>query len=192
MNYSNILQSEKAIPSRAVNIVLILLASWIIGVSAQLSFTLPFSPVPITGQTIIVLLIGALLGKKRGAAAVGLYLAQGAAGLPVFAGGRSGLAVLVGPTGGYLVGFLVAAYVVGCLTELRYERSIIYTGITLLIGNGIIYAFGLIWLVRFVGESQVLGLGFYPFLVGDIIKIILGLVGIRGSRLILGLANHKG
>jgi biotin transport system substrate-specific component len=191
MNYSNILQSDKSIPSPVVNIALILLASWIIGVSGQLSIALPFSPVPITGQTIIVLLIGAFLGKNRGAGAVGLFLAQGAAGLPVFAGGKSGLAVLVGPTGGYLFGFLAAAYIVGCLTELRYERSILYTAISLLVGNAIIYTFGLIWLVRFVGESQVLSLGLYPFILGDAIKIILGLIGIGGSKMIQGLANHQ-
>jgi biotin transport system substrate-specific component len=191
MNYSNILQSDKSIPSTVVNIALILLASWIIGVSGQLSIALPFSPVPITGQTIIVLLTGAFLGKNRGAGAVGLFLAQGAAGLPVFAGGKSGLAVLVGPTGGYLFGFLAAAYIVGCLTELRYERSILYTAISLLVGNAIIYTFGLIWLVRFVGESQVLSLGLYPFILGDAIKIILGLIGIGGSKMIQGLANHQ-
>ena len=191
MNYSNILQSEKAIPSPVVNAALVLLASWVIGVSAQLHFTLPFSPVPITGQTIIVLLIGVLLGKSRGAGAVGLYLVQGAAGLPVFAGGKSGFAVLVGPTGGYLFGFLAAAYVVGCLTELRYDRSILYTAISLLIGNTIIYAFGLIWLVRFVGESQVLSLGLYPFIPGDIIKITLGLAGIAGTKMIIGLVNQR-
>ena len=191
MNYSNILQSDKAIPSPVVNAVIILLASWIIGVSAQVSISLPISPVPITGQTIIVLLIGAFLGKNRGTAAVGLYLAQGAAGLPVFSGGKSGLAVLAGPTGGYLVGFLAAAYVVGCLTELRYERSILYTAITLLVGNTIIYAFGLIWLVRFIGESQVLSLGLYPFILGDTIKITLGLAGIGGSKMIQGFVNHQ-
>ena len=191
MNYSNILQSDKAIPSPAINIFAILLASWIIGVSAQLSFDLPFSPVPITGQTIIVLLIGALLGKNRGAAAVGLYLTQGAVGLPVFAGGKSGFAVLVGPTGGYLFGFLAAAYVVGCLTELRYDRSILYTAISLLVGNTIIYAFGLIWLVRFVGESQVLSVGLYPFILGDSIKIALGIIGIGGAKVIQGFVNHQ-
>jgi biotin transport system substrate-specific component len=191
MNYSNILKIEKAIPSPAINILLILMASWVIGVSAQLSFTLPFSPVPITGQTIIVLLAGVLLGKNRGAATVGLYLVQGAAGLPVFASGKSGLAVLVGPTGGYLFGFLAAAYVVGCLTELRFERSIPYTIISLLIGNTIIYAFGLIWLVRFVGESQVLNVGLYPFILGDLVKITLGVVGIGGSKMILRLVNHQ-
>ena len=191
MNYVDILQSERAISSKAANFIVILLASWLIGVSAQFSIVLPFSPVPITGQTIIILLIGVLLGKARGTAAVGLYILQGAAGLPVFAGGKSGLLTLVGPTGGYLVGFLVAVYVVGILSELRHDNSIMYTVSSLIIGNVIIYAFGLIWLVRFVGEAQALSLGFFPFLVGDILKIFIGVLILTGSQKILSLVNTK-
>ena len=191
MNYIDILQSERTISSKATNIIVILLASWLIGVSAQSSIVLPFSPVPITGQTIIILLIGVLLGKARGTAAVGLYILQGAAGLPVFAGGKSGLLTLVGPTGGYLVGFLVAVYVVGILSELRHNNSVIYTVLSLIIGNIIIYAFGLIWLVRFVGEAQALSLGFFPFLVGDILKIFIGVLILTGSQKILSLVNTK-
>ncbi len=191
MNYVDILQSERAISSKAANIIVILLASWLIGVSAQFSIVLPFSPVPITGQTIIILMIGILLGKAWGTAAVGLYLLQGAAGLPVFAGGKSGLLTLVGPTGGYLVGFLVAVYVVGILSELRHDNSIMYTVSSLIIGNVIIYAFGLIWLVRFVGEAQALSLGFFPFLVGDILKIFIGVLILTGSQKIFSLVNTK-
>jgi len=191
MNYVNILQSEKTISSKATNIIVVLLASWLIGVSAQLSIALPFSPIPITGQTIIILLMGFLLGKERGTAAVGLYILQGVAGLPVFAGGKSGLLTLVGPTGGYLVGFLGAVYVVGILSELRHDNSIRYTVFSLIIGNVIIYAFGLIWLVRFVGETQALSLGFFPFLVGDIVKIFIGVLVLTGSQKILSLVNTR-
>ena len=191
MNYVNILQSEKSISSKATNIIVILLASWLIGVSAQFSIILPFSPIPITAQTIIILLMGVLLGKERGTAAVGLYILQGVAGLPVFAGGKSGLLTLVGPTGGYLVGFLGAVYVVGILSELRHDNSIRYTVFSLIIGNVIIYAFGLIWLVRFVGETQALSLGFFPFLVGDIVKIFIGVLVLTGSQKILSLVNTR-
>lgn len=191
MNYVNILQSEKTISSKATNIIVILLASWLIGVSAQFSIVLPFSPIPITAQTIIILLMGVLLGKERGTAAVGLYILQGVAGLPVFAGGKSGLLTLVGPTGGYLVGFLGAVYVVGILSELRHDNSISYTVFSLIIGNVIIYAFGLIWLVRFVGETQALSLGFFPFLVGDIVKIFIGVLVLTGSQKILSLVNTR-
>ena len=191
MNYAEILQSEKSISSKTTNIIVILLASALIGVSAQLSIVLPFSPVPITGQTIIILLMGVLLGKERATAAVGMYILQGAAGLPVFAGGKSGLLTLVGPTGGYLVGFLGAVYVVGILSELRHDNSISYTVFSLIIGNVIIYAFGLIWLVRFVGESQALSLGFYPFIVGDIVKIFIGVLVLTASQKIFSLVNTR-
>ncbi len=82
-----------------------------------MAIQLPFSPVPITGQTMAVLLVGALLGSRRGALAVLAYIAEGLAGLPVFAGGAAGLARLFGPTGGYLVGFVAAAFLVGWLAE---------------------------------------------------------------------------
>jgi len=191
MNYVDALQSEKTFPARAANFAIVLLASWLIGVSAQFTILLPFSPVPITGQTIIVLLIGVLLGKTRGSAAVGLYILQGAAGLPVFAGGKSGLLALIGPTGGYLVGFLAAVYIVGILSEIRHDNSTIYTVFSLIVGNLIIYAFGLIWLVQFVGEVQALTIGFYPFLVGDIFKIFIGVLVLTGSKKILSLVNTK-
>lgn len=114
-----------------------------------------------------------------------LYLVQGAAGLPIFAGGKSGLVVLLGPTGGYLFGFLAAAFIVGMLSELRYKRSLIQAATALVIGNLIIYLCGLAWLARFVGESQVLQLGLYPFLVGDLLKVVLGIVLVGGSSALL-------
>ena len=122
MNYTDIFQPTKTVFKNASQILLIIASSLLIAISAQFSIHLPFSPVPITGQTLVILLLGVLLGKNRGATAVGLYLAQGAAGFPVFAGGKSGLVTLLGPTGGYLFGFIAAAYVVGILTELRYNR----------------------------------------------------------------------
>jgi biotin transport system substrate-specific component len=192
MDYTNILQPVKSVSKKANQILLILSASWLIAISAQFSINLPFSPVPITGQTLIILLIGALLGKNRGAAAVGLYLAQGAAGLPVFAGGKSGLITLFGPTGGYLIGFIAAAYVVGILMELRNGKSLLFTGFSLFIGNLIIYTFGLLWLAKFVGESQVLQLGLFPFLVGDILKILLGVTILASSQKIMSRYMSRG
>ncbi len=185
MNYSEILMPERTLPSRVINAAIILGASWGIALSAQITISLPFSPVPITGQTLVVLLTGLLLGRTRGTAAIAAYLAQGAAGLPFFAGGKSGLATLFGPTGGYLFGFLAAAYIVGMLSELKFKRSIFQAASTLILGNIIIYVFGLFWLARFVGESQVLQLGLYPFLVGDLLKILLGIVLVGGSSVLL-------
>ncbi len=156
-----------------------------IAIGAQISIQLPFSPVPITGQTLVVLLAGLILGKNRGAAAVGSYLAQGALGLPIFAGGKSGWLTLTGPTGGYLFGFLAAAFVVGLISEMQFKRSVPQAATAMVIGNLIIYAFGLIWLARFVGENNALQLGFYPFLVGDLLKISLGVVLVGGSSLLI-------
>ncbi len=192
MNYSDILMPERTLPSRVVNAAIILGASWGIALSAQISISLPFSPVPITGQTLVVLLVGLLLGRTRGTAAIAAYLAQGAAGLPLFAGGKSGLTTLFGPTGGYLFGFLAAAYIVGMLSELKFKRSIFQAASTLILGNIIIYIFGLFWLARFVGESQVLQLGLYPFLVGDLLKILLGIVLVGGSSVLLSQNKPTG
>ncbi len=101
---------------------LILLGSLFVAALAQARIYLPFTPVPITGQTFAVLLIGAVLGSRRGAAAIGLYIAEGALGLPFFAGGNAGWAALAGPTGGYLIGFIAAAFLVGLLTERGLDR----------------------------------------------------------------------
>lgn len=180
MNYTDILHQEKPISRRSFNIALTLGISWLIALSAQYSIQVPISPVPITGQTLVVLLSGLILGKNRAAGAVGMYLVQGAAGLPFFASGTSGMATLFGPTGGYLFGFLAAAYIVGLLSELRFKRSIWQAAFSLLIGNIIIYVFGLVWLARYVGEFQVLQMGLYPFLIGDTLKLTIGLVLISG------------
>lgn len=192
MNYTDILQPVKSIPQKARDIAIVVSASWLLAISAQFTISLPFSPVPVTGQTLAVLLIGSLLGKNRGAAAIGLYLLQGAAGLPVFAGGKSGFITLVGPTGGYLIGFIAAAYIVGILTELRYDKSLVYTGFSLLIGSLVIYIFGLFWLVQFVGESSAFQMGLYPFLIGDLAKILSGVIVLGGSRKISSMISPRG
>ena len=192
MNYTDILQNQKSVSTRVINVFLILGTSWLIAISAQISIYLPFSPVPITGQTLVILLAGLVLGKNRGAGAVGIYLVQGASGLPFFAGGKSGLVTLFGPTGGYLFGFLAAVYIVGMLSELRFKRSLFQTATALVIGNTIIYIFGLSWLARFVGESQALQLGLYPFLIGDLLKISLGVVLVGGSSAILSRLKING
>lgn len=181
MNYTDILHPHTPVHSRYANIVLVLGTSWVIALSAQITFQIPLSPVPVTGQTLVVLLCGLILGKKLAAAAVSTYLLQGVAGLPFFAGGKSGIATLLGPTGGYLFGFLIAAYIVGMLSELRYRRSPLQAASTLLLGNIIIYLFGLAWLARFTGETQALQLGLFPFLVGDAVKLILAITLISGG-----------
>jgi biotin transport system substrate-specific component len=192
MNYTDILQPVKSIPQKTRDIAIVISASWLLAISAQFTFNLPFSPIPVTGQTLAVLLIGSLLGKNRGAAAVGLYLLQGAAGLPVFAGGKSGFITLVGPTGGYLIGFIAAAYIVGILAELRYDKSLVYEGFSMLVGSLVIYIFGLFWLVQFVGESSALQMGLFPFLAGDFVKILSGVIVLGGSRKINSMVSPRG
>jgi biotin transport system substrate-specific component len=149
---------------------LVLGASCVIGLAAQLAVRLPFSPVPITGQTFALLLLAAALGRVRAAAAALCYLAEGAAGLPVFAGGSAGAHVLAGPTGGYLVGFVPAAWLVGALAERGFDRRVLTTAVAMLAGNAVVLLCGAAWLAVFVGPERALALGILPFLIGDVVK----------------------
>jgi len=158
------------------DVALIIGGSLFVALSAQIAIPLPFSPVPITGQTLAVLLVGALLGSRRGASSLLLYLLQGAVGLPVFAGGMGGPAHLLGPTGGYLFGFVGAAFVAGLLAERRWDRKVQSNALAMLLGNLVIYTFGLPWLAYFVEADKVLALGFYPFIAGDLTKLALATI----------------
>lgn len=181
MSYAELYQPRKQSYASLYNGALVLTASALLAISAQLSVQLPFSPVPISGQTLAVLLLAAVLGKGRGLAAVMLYLAEGAAGLPVFAGGKAGWAVLLGPTGGYLIGFAAAAYLVGDLIQRGWDGNLWQAVLAMVLGNVVIYAAGLAWLSFFVQGSQVLALGLTPFVVGDALKISLAAVLLAAS-----------
>lgn len=163
------------------DLFLIILSALFVAAFAQIRFSLPFTPVPITGQTFAVLLVGAALGSKRGAASLILYILVGALGLPFFAGGASGLAYMSGPTLGYLVGFVVGAYVVGLLAERGLERSVRTSLIPFAIGTLVIYLFGAGWLSILFGLEQALALGVLPFLVSDVIKLILAALVLPGA-----------
>jgi biotin transport system substrate-specific component len=155
------------------DVALIIVGSFLIGLSAKIQFLLPFSPVPITGQTFAVLMVGALLGARRGSLAVVAYLIEGATGMPVFAFG-GGFAVLLGPTGGYLIGFIPAAYITGRLAEKGWDRRIGTTVLAMILGNVMIYACGMFWLSCLMGIStKILTVGAYPFVIGDLLKIAL-------------------
>ena len=155
--------------------------SWVAGfalltaVMAQLRFQLPFTPVPLTGQTFAVLLSGAVLGSRRGFASQALYLAAGAAGLPVFAGGGFSAAYLAGPTGGYLLSYPIAAFLIGWLVERGASRCTVKLALSLVLCDALILFFGAGWLHTFYGASfrEAALLGFYPFIIGDIVKIVL-------------------
>lgn len=144
--------------------------SWLIALCAQIQIPLPFTPVPLTGQTLAVLYAGALLGSRRGAAAAGLYLLQGSCGLPFFAGGAAGFAVLVGPTGGYLAGFVPAAFFTGLLAERGWDRTPLRAFSMMLLGSAVIFACGLAGLSKFLPPAQLLSKGLLPFLPGDLVK----------------------
>ncbi len=140
-------------------------------IMAQVSFWI--GPVPITGQTLAVLLAGALLGSRRGALSQLSYLAIGATGIPYWfaLGGPPGIARLVGPTGGYLIGFVAVAFVVGWLSERGWDRRIWTAVPAMLAGETVLYIFGLLWLLNFVPADKVLQTGLYPFIFGDLIKV---------------------
>lgn len=164
------------------DVVLIVLGTLFVASLAQVKIPLPFTPVPLTGQTFAVLLVGATLGSKRGAAAMALYIALGAFGLPVFAGGESGLAYLSGATLGYLVGFVMAAYVIGLLAERGLERSVRTSIIPFLVGTIIIYACGVAWLTVILGSfGQAIAAGLLPFLIGDALKLIAAALVLPGA-----------
>jgi biotin transport system substrate-specific component len=152
---------------------LVVLGAGLIALLAQVQVPLPFSPVPVTGQTLAVLLVGASLGARLGAASVVLYVAEGVAGLPVFAGGTAGLLRLSGPTGGYLIGFIAAAFVVGLLAERGWDRRIRTAAIAMFVGEVAIYVFGLSWLSRFPLPVGVLDAGLWPFVAGDLYKLVI-------------------
>jgi biotin transport system substrate-specific component len=157
--------------SLAYDAACIVMGSLLIAASAQIAIRLPFSPVPVTGQTMTVLLVGALLGSRRGLLCVLLYIAEGTLGMPVFAGGGMGLARLMGPTGGYLVGMAAAAFLTGWLAEAGWFRRPATSILALLAGSLVIYGCGLAWLAHFVGSGQVLAAGLLPFIPGDLLKL---------------------
>jgi biotin transport system substrate-specific component len=174
---ADLLRPYEKTQAKLYDAFLIVGGSLTIGLCAQIAFWLPFSPVPVTGQTFAVLLLAALLGARRGSLSVIAYILEATAGLPFFALGRSGVAVLLGPTGGYLVGFIAASYIIGRLAERRWDRQIWTTLLAMVCGSIVIYICGLIRLSYFVGFSRHLLIqGLYPFIFGDIAKILLATV----------------
>lgn len=158
---------------------LVVLGSLLVAACAQISIPLPFTPVPITGQTFAVLLVGAALGSKRGFASLVLYALEGALGLPFFAGGAAGLinhdtGMLVA-SAGYIFGFIVAAYVIGLLAERGLDRSFRTSLLPFLAGTLIIYFFGAIGLMALLKWTvqDAYAKGIAPFLIGDAIKLVL-------------------
>ncbi|HZR39274.1 MAG TPA: biotin transporter BioY [Ktedonobacteraceae bacterium] len=176
--------------SRSLNLLrdllLVIGFSVFLALCSQVSFHIPFTPVPITLQTLGVLLTGAALGSRRGALAMLAYLAEGAAGLPVFASGTGGIVHLLGYTGGYLWSYPIAAFVTGFLCERRLDRHFLTSVLAMLPGSLIIYALGVPWLA-IVGIPTAQGimhppiltaiaLGMLPFIPGDLLKLVIAAV----------------
>ena len=178
-NSSNTLLVDKSI----LNVFMILIGSLSIGILAQASIPIPFSPVPITGQTIGVVLIGSLLGKRRGTLSIILYLMEGSLGLPVFANMQAGPHILIGPTGGYLFSFIIAAFLMGYFKEKGFIKSPANCFLACFASTTIILLFGSFYLSIIVGGiNKGFAIGFYPFLVGDIIKSFICTIIIQGSK----------
>jgi biotin transport system substrate-specific component len=171
--------AEVALPAAmqkfGVQLVALFLGTVALTVAAKVQ--IPFYPVPMTFQSMVAVLIGAWFGPRLGGATLLAYLAEGAVGLPVFAGTPEkgiGLAYMMGPTGGYLLGFLVAAVAVGWLARRGWDRSVPTMALAMLVGNVAIYGFGLLWLGQLLGwDKPILEWGFWPFVWGDLFELAL-------------------
>ncbi|WP_428938708.1 biotin transporter BioY [Fontivita pretiosa] len=184
---------------------LTLAGSLLVAVCAQVSIPLPYTPVPVTLQTFAVLLIGALLGPRLGAMAMAAYLAEGLAGLPVFAGGRSAwspsslpaLPVIIGPTAGYLLAFVPAAAVSGLLARRGWDRrfftaaAALFAGSFVILGCGFCWLAGVTWLVSGqVRAAELFALAVVPFLPGDVLKVLLAAIALPAAWKFVAPADH--
>ena len=166
--------ADAALPRAGVlrDVLLVVGASLITAAAARVALPVPWSPVPLTGQTFAVLLTGAALGSRRAVLAQALYLIEGAMGLPFFAGGLGGPLVLAGPTGGFLVAFPLAAAVTGMCAEHGWDRRFGTMLASMLLGSAVILVSGLAVLSHFLPADRLLAAGLLPFLPGDVIKAV--------------------
>ena len=164
--------ADYAARTALAQIVLVFSGAAFVGIAAQIAIPLPFTPVPLTLQTFAVLLAGAALGSLRGVASMGLYALMGVVGVPWFAEGSSGFS---NASFGYILGFILAAFIVGRLAERGASTTSIQSAALMVIGNLAIYAVGVTWLKFAIDSSwaTALSLGVVPFLIGDAIKIAL-------------------
>ena len=174
--------------ARARDVALVVAGALFIYLTSKVVIPVAGSPVPITGQTFGVLLVGGALGLRRGAVAVALYVLLGVVGLPFFAEGKGGLTIIWGATGGYLIGFILAGAVVERLAELGWDRKIGGALGAMVVGSVVIYAIGLPWLKVVTGMTveETIAAGLTPFLIGDTIKIILAAVLFPAAWWIVG------
>ena len=159
--------------SIATDSILIIAGVALTAALAQVS--IPLWPVPITGQTLAVLLVGSALGAVRGTISMALYAVLGIVGLPIFSAASSGWGVIAGPTGGYIVGFIFAAWLTGWAAQRTWDRRFVGAGVSFLSGSAVVFVIGLPWLAISLGLNlqQTLESGLYPFIVGGIIKAVI-------------------
>ena len=176
------------------DIALIATGAGLIAGSAQIAIRLPFTPVPITGQTFAVLLVGASLGSARGGTSALLYVLLGVAGMPVYAHAAHGWDVISGASGGYLVSYPFAAALTGLLAERRWDRRFSSAVGAMLTGNVLIYLVGLPWLSVILGTGleKTLALGLYPFVPGDTFKLYLAAAVLPAAWRIAGRSESTG
>jgi biotin transport system substrate-specific component len=161
--------------ARLRDVALVVLGALVVYLCSQIYVVLPNTPVPVTGQTFGVLLVGGALGSRRGVASIALYVLIGIVGVPFFAEGKGGIDIVLGVTGGYLIGFILAGAVVGRLAELGWDRRLVGALGAMAIGNVVIYLVGVPWLMAVlnVDLAQGIKLGVSPFIVGDLLKLLL-------------------
>jgi len=188
---SELLRPQSFALGRLYDLLLMVTGIALITFSAYIRIPLPFTPVPLTAQTLTVLLIGVLYGSKRGAICIVLYIVVGIAGLPVFQGGHFGLDYIIkGATGGYLFGFIAAAFVTGYLSEQGFDRSFWKIFTAMCIGNAIIYLLGLSWLAA-LGIKNVFAIGMFPFIPGDLVKILFATILLPTGWKLINIVNKK-
>ncbi|HEY0867267.1 MAG TPA: biotin transporter BioY [Fimbriimonas sp.] len=154
--------------------------------AAAAQIQIPWQPVPFTMQTLAVALCGLALGSRRGALAQLACLGGGAAGLPVFAEGRSGLATLAGPTGGFLIAFVASAWLLGRLSDIRLDRRPFFLAAGLVLSNLAVFGLGWLWLSRHLGSGPAFQLGVAPFVASELLKDAMVLLGLYGTRAAFG------
>jgi len=175
------------------DMVLVAMFSGLTAVLSQIAVPLPFSPVPVTLQTFAVVLTGVILGSRRGALSMIVYALMGVVGLPVFAMGEAGLPVLIGPKGGYIFGFILAAYAIGRITERKQNLTYFKTTAAMFFGLLIIYVVGIIQLkiVLGLGLVKAVGIGAVPYLPMDTVKILIaGYLGCYARRALIMQFSH--
>jgi len=160
--------------ARYADVFLVIGASAVIAIAAQIAVPVPFTPVPLTLQPLAVLLVGAVLGSARGAAAAALYLLEGMSGLPVFSQAHGGAMWLIGPTAGYLWSYPAAAFVAGWLAEHRGTTTIVRAIGSMFVGLAVIYLGGWSWLAVISGPRAAFAMGVAPFIAADAVKIAIG------------------